>query len=86
MTEIGQLDLELRLKVEDQIDQLSSEPYPKESLKDFSGEYWHLRIPDTSFELRYAVDENRRQIQLIALQPLSDQATPDPAPGNHDHA
>ena len=56
------------------IELLSSNPYPKESFKDSNGGNWHLQIPDTRFELTYVVDENQRQIQLIALRSKADQA------------
>ena len=86
MTDLGGLDLELRLRVEDRIEQLSSEPHPMESLKDTRGDYWHLGISGTALELRYTVDDRQRQIQLLAVQPLTEQAGPDPAPGDRDHA
>lgn len=86
ITEIGELNLELRLRVEEQIERLSSDPHPKESFKDSSDDYWRLRIPETFLELTYTVDDSQRQIQLMALQALTDRAGLDPAPGNGDHA
>jgi hypothetical protein len=86
MAELGELDLELRLRVEERIEQLSSDPHPRESLKDVRGDYWHLGISGTSLELRYAVDDKQRQIQLLAVQPLTDQVGPNSAPGDRDHA
>jgi hypothetical protein len=83
---MGALELENRLRVEDQIERLSSEPHPPESQRDVNSDNWRLRIPDTSLELVYAVDDVQRQIQVIALQPLTNDAMPGPAPGGRAHA
>jgi mRNA-degrading endonuclease RelE of RelBE toxin-antitoxin system len=82
---IAGLDLDLRLQVEEQIERLSFEPHPEESLKDPSGDYWHLRVPETSLELKYTVDDSQRQVQIIALENVTERTMSASLPGGPPH-
>jgi hypothetical protein len=83
---LARLALEDRLHVEDQIERLSSEPHPPESQRGVNSDNWRLRVPETSFEIVYIVDDIQRQIQITALAPPTDEVVPGPVPGGCAHA
>lgn len=69
--QIGELNPSQRLSVEMQLQDLAYSPTPKAAKRDRSNGEWTLPVPDASMEVIYTVIENKRQIRILSLQPLS---------------
>lgn len=67
---IANLDLERRLRVEEEIQHLAEDPQPPESYLDRAGGFCRLPVPDTLLQILYSVDQVKRQVKVILLETL----------------
>jgi hypothetical protein len=75
LTEAAQLDEETRLRVETYFRRLATDPNPAEATREADGTVWHLRVPETTLETLYVVDDVARRVELLSLRSLG-QETP----------
>lgn len=75
------LDVTARLRVQDQIDALMTEPRPPGVTEDPKAGTLHLRVPETSVMIRFTVDDQTRRIQIISVESTSDDAPSPSDPG-----
>lgn len=75
------LDATTRLRVQDQIDALMTEPRPPGVTEDPKAGTLHLCVPETSIIIRFTVDDQTRRIQVISVESTSDDAPSPSDPG-----
>ena len=66
----ARLQLNLRLRVQDQIDALMAEPRPGGALVDQTG-ILYVGVPDTPVRIGYLVDDRSRRIQVVSVTPAA---------------
>ncbi len=72
------LDLDARVRVDDQIFHLVTNPLPPGVTEDPGTGYLRLSVPETSVDILYQVDEQRHRIRLLALQSSAEPADLNP--------
>lgn len=72
----AQLDPMTRLRVQNQIDALTTEPRPSGATEDPKTKTWRLRVPETSVEIDYSVDDATQRIKIFFLRSVTDDQTP----------
>ena len=70
-------DVSTQLRVENQIDNLTLDPFPEGMSEYLDTGLLHLPVPDTTVVIAYAVDTVARNVQIISIEHQSD---PDGAP------
>ena len=68
----AELDDETKMRVEEEIDELASKPRVGGLKEDAEAGIVHLRVPGTSAEIGYSVDDKARRIKVHSLRPLTD--------------
>ncbi len=68
------LEAATRLRVQHRIDALTTDPRPPGAVEDPGSGLLHLRVPDTRITVSFAVDDEKRRIQVLALRPEPDDA------------
>ena len=72
----AQLDPVMRLRVQKQIDQLTSVPHPAEAFKDPETGVRQLHVPESPVILDFKVDDDARRIKVLAIRPAPDDVRP----------
>jgi hypothetical protein len=62
----------MRLRVEIRFRKLAIDPNPAEATRKAGGTGRHLRVPETTLEILYAVNEVARRIDLLSLRALGE--------------
>lgn len=83
---IANLDLENRLRVEEEIQHLSEDPQAPESGLDLTEGFWRRPVPDTSIQILYSVDQAKRQVKIILLETLPGKEVLSAGNGGDRHA
>lgn len=74
----AKLDLNARVRIDDQIFHLMTNPLPPGVTEDPETGYLRLSVPEASVDILYQVDEERHRIRLLALQSSADSADLNP--------
>ena len=74
----AKLDLNARVRIDDQIFHLMTNPLPPGVTEDPGTGYLRLSVPEASVDILYQVDEERHRIRLLALQSSADSADLNP--------
>ena len=62
------LDANTRLRVQDQIDALITEPHPPGIIEDPKSDAFQLRVPETPIIIGFTVDDQARRIQIHSVE------------------
>jgi len=77
----ARLDATTRVRVEDQIDALITEPHPPGITADPKAGAFDLRVPETSVIIRCTVDDQAHRIQILSVESTSNAAESSSEPG-----
>jgi hypothetical protein len=61
------LGLEQRLKLEDSLENLLTDPRPESAHESTEADTWTIDVPETGMKLRYEIDKPRKQIKALSL-------------------
>lgn len=67
----GTLDLATRMQVEEAIERIGANPHPPEATAEGAEGLWRLRSADGAIQLAYAIDEQQRQVRVLAMNVAS---------------
>jgi hypothetical protein len=70
----ARLDTTTRLRVQDQLDALMTEPHPVGITRDSKAGAFHLRVPETPVIIEFTVNEQAHRIQILSVESTSDAA------------
>ena len=71
---LKELSLDARLKVEDRIEALSTDPSPADATPAPDDASWTLRVPQTALEIVYSVDRPAGRIEILSVESLPEEA------------
>jgi len=77
----AKLDTTTRLRVQDQIDALMTEPHPAGITGDPKAGTFHLRVPETPVIIGFTVDDRARCVQILSVESPSAAAESSAEPG-----
>jgi hypothetical protein len=77
----ARLDTTTRLRVQAQIDALTTEPHPMDVSRSPEADAFRLCVPQTSVIIGYTVEDQTRHIHILSVQSASDTAETSSEPG-----
>jgi mRNA-degrading endonuclease RelE of RelBE toxin-antitoxin system len=83
---LNQLDAAERLAVENQIDELTSEPEPKGVKSDPKTNIHRFRVAETDLEIAFKVDYDNRRVKILFLKHVADDTTSRSDSGGKENA
>ena len=83
---LDQIDPAERLAVENQIDELTSEPEPKGVTIEPKTNIHRLRVPETDHEIAFKVDYDDRRVKILSLHLVANDATSSSESGGQENA
>jgi hypothetical protein len=82
----GSLDNSTSLRVQEQIDALTTEPHPTDAIEESNTGNLKLRVPQTPIMIGYTVDDNSRRIRILSIENRSEETTSASENGGSKHA
>jgi hypothetical protein len=82
----GLLDTKTRLRVQEQIDALMTEPHPSGVDQNSKDGGLKMRVPQTTVVIGYTVDDNTRRIRILSVEDISEKPASASENGGLQHA